>query len=89
MIGNKTLTGRTEQLNETVPGMAYFAGTGPSGKTCGDCEYFGSYRTVNHIDGKKSRKDMPLCCDKYRQMVGKVGEGIKPTILACKYFEER
>lgn len=26
--------------DDAKPGMAYFAGTGPIGKTCGKCEFF-------------------------------------------------
>jgi|HubBroStandDraft_4_1064222.scaffolds.fasta_scaffold603289_3 hypothetical protein len=30
--------------DDAIPGMAFFAGTGPHGKTCGDCKHHGLTR---------------------------------------------
>ena len=39
-IGNATLTDVHILGQQTQPGMAHFAGTGPEGKRCKDCKCF-------------------------------------------------
>jgi hypothetical protein len=68
-------------VRNTSAGMAHWAGTGPAGKTCGECDFF------VHVEidlGTSTR------CDKYRQMMnGKRGtERIPENTQACKYFEQ-
>ena len=33
------IPGVPDRLNDVKPGMAWYCGTGPRGKTCGDCEF--------------------------------------------------
>ena len=62
----------------TVPGMAHFAGTGPAGRTCGECRFL-----VKVPRGNNQR------CEKYRQMMDEYGAvNIPETTPACKYFTE-
>jgi hypothetical protein len=56
-----------------VPGMAYFAGTGPLFATCGKCEFQNSSRR----------------CEKYKEMKGEYGPKIFEGHRACKYFADR
>jgi hypothetical protein len=47
-------------------GMAHFAGTGPAGKTCGDCghmdgRYCAMYQKLTNKAGNTIRKIYPSC----------------------------
>lgn len=69
-----------EKVNATVDGMAHWAGTGPAGKFCGECEHY-----VNLARGRGTSTR----CEKYRQMMGFWGTKKLPEVTrACKYFEE-
>jgi len=76
-LGNQNLTDVSGQQAITSPGMAHWAGTGPRGKTCGNCAYLKT-KTVAFVTGH---------CDKYRQMMRNEGPAIPARSLACKYFE--
>ncbi len=58
---------------KTPAGMAFWTGTGPEGKTCGDCGYF-------HGTSKGR-------CRKYRELAGRNGLRFRRSSAACKYFE--
>lgn len=68
--------------SEVCPGMAYFADTGPAGKTCGDCAHRGYYRTTH--DDKTFRTGG---CRMFPRLAGRHGPPVKREWLACKYFE--
>jgi hypothetical protein len=61
----------TQHIAMTYCGMAYFAGTGPSGKTCADCIH-------RRIEGRSRKK---IACD-----LGS-GATFPKDAHACKYFE--
>jgi hypothetical protein len=61
--------------DEIVVGMAYFPGTGPQDKTCGDCAH--RNRWPGHGD-----------CAMYRKMAGRNGRTLTKIWKACRYFEE-
>jgi hypothetical protein len=65
-------------------GMAYFAGSGPFGETCGNCEHCGP---TSHTD----RKTGKVRCAMYRKLPGggRRGETISKQYAACKYFSAR
>jgi len=62
------------------PGMAYFAGSGPPGKRCGQCVH----RT--YFDSFNNRK---YGCAEFFRMTGRHGPAIGTFWSACKYFKER
>jgi hypothetical protein len=66
-----------DKAARSVPGMAYFAGTGPAGKQCKQCIYF------QQIGAKRNR------CVKYQELTGLVGSRIDEHLLACRYFVHR
>jgi hypothetical protein len=69
-------TDKTHAWSE--PGMAHFAGTGPKGRTCGECKFF-MFRTATFYG-----------CDKYTKLMrGKTGKAIRGSLPACKYFEQK
>jgi hypothetical protein len=85
-VGNQNLTDTKVGQAQTVPGMAYFAGTGPEGKTCADCKY---------IEGRGVRV-FHYWCNKYRQLTTRKNRLAKPdyefdspNLKSCKYFEEK
>jgi predicted nucleic acid-binding Zn ribbon protein len=65
---------------QSFPGMAYFAGTGPDGKTCSECA--NSYR-------KERQSQKKVLCSKFSDFTGKCGAQIPNGARACKYFEEK
>ena len=42
------------QISLTFAGMAYLAASGPLGKTCGDCGFWGYQREIRDRDGSKT-----------------------------------
>jgi hypothetical protein len=63
------------------PGMAFFAGSGPFGETCGNCK---------HLDGaSNTRKKGNARCAMFKKLAGRTGEVVDPRYSACKYFEAR
>jgi hypothetical protein len=75
--------------------MAFFAGTGPEGKTCGDCKLRGYYRqslrtSYNKKTGKPEHKSYRVQkCAAFKLMTGRHGATVKAEYPSCKYFEPR
>ena len=71
------------QLRETPVGMAHWAGTGPVGKTCGDCVF---WRDIG--EGTKLKKNR---CRKFTQLTnGTIGPRPLPhKTRSCKYWEAK
>lgn len=73
----------------TFPGMAHFAGTGPSGRTCRECVFWNhqphAYRSKN---GKHSGLIKPAACRKFQQLMHVDGNQIPDDARSCKYFDE-
>jgi hypothetical protein len=68
----------------TVPGMAFWAGTGPAKATCGKCANYGYY----YEDSRNDRKHRAHGCALYWKQMKKHGErSIPESTAACKYFE--
>jgi hypothetical protein len=67
------------RAQETHPGQAFFANTGPIGMTCGDCEHASN----------KTAKGRVLYCGEHFRMRGKWGVSITPELPACKYFARK
>ena len=68
-------------VNATIPGMAHWAGSGPPGATCGKCK---NWRSLGDDDSGKIKFNR---CEKYFQLIGKVGpEPIPKGTAACRYF---
>ena len=95
-IGNPNYTSgpMSSEAKETAPGMAHFAGTGPSGKTCGDCVNRGYYRKrtpkFNERTNEWVEKSYKTAgCAKFNQLTGNHGPTIDTKLHACKYFEEK
>ena len=96
-IGNQNLTDSPTSLQATItePGMAYFAGSGPAGKFCGDCAFRGYHR----FRGKKEYNDHTGewyestywygGCQKFKDLTGRAGPMIDKRLHACKYFEQK
>jgi len=77
------------------PGMAFFEGTGPVDKTCGDCKHRGLTRQskkakwsdkLNQLIYKSYRTTQ---CSMYKKLSGTHGAAVKKYYLACKYFEQK
>jgi hypothetical protein len=74
------------------PGMAYFAGTGPQGKTCGDCAHHGYQREVisPRPDGSTAwHHKYHGGCRRYKQLAGHDGPVVKKAYPACREFHQK
>ena len=77
------------------PGMAFFAGTGPAGKTCGGCKFRG-YRRESQ-KGRWSEQEQAIVhktyrvqkCAQFKKMSGHHGPDVATDYPCCKYFEPR
>jgi hypothetical protein len=94
-LGNPNLKDRPVEYDITDPGMAFFARTGPFGKTCGDCKFRGysrrrSYEVFNAATGQTEAVFYRVqACAKFKELTGEHGPAIKGDLLACKYFEKK
>ena len=80
---------RTEVgIRTTPPGMAFWAGSGPAGKTCRECIHWqadGYYAGGNRAFNQGLK---PGICRKARAMtMGKAQPPVRYINSACKYFE--
>jgi hypothetical protein len=70
----------SKPFHGSFEGMAHFAGTGPTGETCGGC--------VHRQHRQPYHQGRPPICRKFTQLTGRQSAGgIPSTTLACKYFE--
>ena len=70
-----------------VPGMASYAGEGPAGKYCKDCDHFGEVAVQHALD--KPEKNC-AGCSIYAQYMGHAAAVPRRDIrfcAACKYFQ--
>lgn len=70
---------------DIIPGMAYIAGTGPPGKTCGDCWY----RWLTRVSANGVEYRVPECQLFLAYNGGKHGRRISRNNRSCKYFEPK
>ena len=79
------------QHAKTYSGMAHFAATGPLGRVCKDCRFYGeAYRQIRNAAGEIMKTQRAkTACGKYTEMTGKVGGNIPEHAEACKYFEPK
>lgn len=81
--------------NDAKPGMAHFAGTGPQGKTCGDCLHRGYYRQSRKGKWNETRQQEEFKsyrvskCAVYKSLTGHHGGDIDKYWASCKYFEPK
>jgi hypothetical protein len=95
-IGNPHLTEgpMRAEAEVTADGMAYFANTGPFGKTCGDCHFLG-YRINRQPKFDARIKDWVVKsvkhngCAKFKELTGNSGPAIYSLLKACKYFKDK
>jgi hypothetical protein len=100
MLGGKNLTETiTDEQRRTVPGMAFWAGTGPAGTVCGYCRFWGYKRTVLNRAGypektfdKRGRQLEKTInsrgCKRFYELTKTHGPGIDKFSPSCKYFEQ-
>lgn len=81
--------------DDAKPGMAFFAGTGPAGKTCGDCKLRGYSRESSHGHWNEARGQLVYRsyrvqkCAQFKKMTGHHGTDVNAEYRACKYFEQK
>jgi hypothetical protein len=95
-IGNPNMTAwpMSSEAKETAPGMAYFADTGPFGKTCGDCVNRGYQRLRSPKFDARLNEWIEKSynyngCAKFKQLTGNHGSVIDSLLHSCKYFEAK
>jgi hypothetical protein len=73
----------------TYCGQAYFAGSGPAGKTCRECACWAPPAGLaKHAYAAGTRQLKPCRCRKYTWLTGgRSGGDIPHGALACRYFE--
>jgi hypothetical protein len=77
------------QMRATKPGQAHWAGTGPSGKTCGDCAHLGYWKQRHNASGDLVKNERTNGCQRYFQLTGVHGPVVPATAGACRHFEPR
>ena len=75
--------GASEQT--MIPGMVFFSGTGPTGKTCRGCIHWQCTAPPNDPPWNRT---IHYCLKHAALMGGRRGPQVKGAEAACKYFEE-
>lgn len=78
---------------DVKPGMAYYPGTGPAGKTCSDCRWRGYFRRAKDKVNPKTmlieeKYKKTLGCREFLRLSQRHGPAVEGDWPACKYFEE-
>lgn len=76
---------------QVVPGMAHFAGTGPAGKHCDSCAFYGYWRkrAERWDDRLQQFTRRTYCyggCEKFWKLTGSHGPAVSKSNKACKYY---
>lgn len=74
---------------QTPSGCAHWAGSGPKGKTCRECEFWtgGKERYATAKTGDHMAHELkPGQCAKYKQLKGRYDGRIPHRTPACKHF---
>jgi len=77
-MSNMTKLKGVPDSGDVRPGMAYYAGSGPAGKTCGLCRHRG-YFDDSH--------DKRYGCAMFKKLTGRNGPPVRTFYSACKYYE--
>lgn len=95
-IGDQNLTGVSKEQAMTAPGMAFFGGSGPAGKYCGDCKFKGfKYPGKERVNPRTNQEFTPYHrsngCEKTYELTGRKrpGPDFSDKMHACKYFIQR
>jgi hypothetical protein len=95
MVDHLTQLPGVPSADDARPGMAFYAGTGPAGKTCGDCTWRGYERLsekkkVNRRTGREEQRAFRSGgCEQYRRLSGgQHGPAVRLYWAACRYFSE-
>src|SRR5262245_38293745 len=78
-----------QQIRASEPGMAHWAGSGPAGKTCGECQHWNFWRQIRNASGAVICTEQHKGCQKYQQLTNKKGPEISRQLPACRHFQER
>src|SRR5215831_11607027 len=76
-------------------GMAHFPGSGPAGKTCGDCDHRGYSRQSQNVRWNERRNQYEANwyrhagCEMFKALTCSHGPVISSDNKACKYFEAK
>jgi hypothetical protein len=79
----------TAQIAKARPGMAHWAGSGPFGRTCGDCGYLGYQQQIQNAIGVVVATKQRHGCAKFLALTGRHGANVPRNTEACRYFEPR
>lgn len=89
------LEGVPDSEDDVIPGMAYLPGTGPPGKTCGDCKHRGLTREGKKLKWNEGLQQLvpkmmrTAQCAMFKKLAMRYGVAVKKRYPACKYFEPK
>ena len=83
MIPLTKVTGVPDK-SQAIPGMAYFAGTGPYDTYCSTCRFRGLYRKSQSGNTYKS-----YACAMYKSLTGRYGPVVRQSNPSCRYYENK
>ena len=77
-----------EQAAKTPVGMAFWAGTGPKGKTCRECRFY-TFNGYKSARGNKGGQLKNSPCQKFIALTNGVDTNRIPyDTSSCKYFDQ-
>jgi len=77
------------QIETTVPGMAYWARSGPPGTYCYQCAFWGYHKVRRTAAGDAVKSKHVQACKKFHELTNKHGPVVPASTPSCKYFERR
>jgi hypothetical protein len=76
-------------MRATYAGQAHWAGSGPVGKTCGQCAFLGYFKQHYSASGDLVGSERTRGCKRYHELTGIHGPAVPAVASACRHFEPR
>jgi hypothetical protein len=77
-------------VKATPPGMAHWAGTGPTNTTCEQCKHYGYSAPIrNGLGDTISTVKKDKCCRKFFDLMRCHGKPLLPSTPSCRHYQPR
>jgi hypothetical protein len=77
------------QIAKMRPGQAHWAGSGPPGRTCADCDHLGYWRKIQDAAGNVVSTRQYGGCGKFFVLTNRHGPIVSKSAEACRHFTPR
>lgn len=77
-----------QRYKDSHAGMAHWAGTGPEGTTCRQCQHAYDFDRYSKSHKTMAGRLRNARCRRYQGMTGRKGNKFDPNTASCRFFVE-